>query len=88
MMLYQIVGTGKSIDEINQQLSNYTNITHISIQGRPGLNFQFDGKGMITLGNSGIFQIESPYTIKKVQLLSDDLGQLPLIINLIGGVVS
>lgn len=92
----------RQLYEINDmsQLSQYTNITFIGIQGKPGLQFKINNdSGTITIGNTGILQIDlTNGDIPPISSISfnaeQDKGNLPLLVHLIaeendsiGGVV-
>lgn len=92
---------GRQLYEITDmsKLSNYKNITFIGIQGKPGLQFTINGSGTITIGNTGILQIDlTNGDIPPISSISfnagQDKGNLPLLVHLIaeendsiGGVV-
>lgn len=85
-MYYQIYRSG-NIDNLNEELAQYTNISHLGIQGRPGLSFKINNSGNFIIGNTGIFELELDKdmpTIISIQYNGGELGTLPLIIDIIG----
>lgn len=85
-MYYQIYRSG-TIDGLNEELAQYTNISHLGIQCRPGLSFKINNSGNFIIGNTGIFELELDNdmpTIFSIQYNDGELGTLPLIIDIIG----
>lgn len=73
--------------DIPNDLSKYTNISHLGIQCRPGLQFTINGSILI-MNNTGIFELEidndMPYLTSIDIVGGQSLGNTPLIIDIIG----
>lgn len=71
------------------QLNQYKNISFVGIQGRPGLQFKINSSGIITVGNSGMLQIDlTNNNIPSIESIcfvkeEQEQGNLPLIVHLI-----
>lgn len=87
-MYYQIYRSrSDTIDDLNEELAQYTNITHLGIQCKPGIQFTINNSGTFTMNNLGIFELElndNMPTILSIQYVEGDLGNFPLIIDIIG----
>lgn len=83
--LYEIKKS--SIDEYIDELPKYTNITFIGIQGKPGLKFNINNSGIITIGNTGMLQLDVGNSLNPIVNFNvennQNLGEFDLIIHLI-----